>query len=103
MGQSGKQGSDPVYGMPMDNSRFKNTPPGDVVTIGKDTQMPVVGQFTRCKKMVPPAYRDIPSDDTPVVMSDKATVRILSGSTGGYGGSGQLVCPDNILGCNFAC
>lgn len=56
------------------------------------------------KKMVPPAYRDISPDDIPVVMSDKATVRILSGShRGGTGSLGRLVCSDNIFGCNFTC
>ena len=39
------------------------------------------------KKMVPPAYRDIAPDDIPVVMSDKATVRILSGSHRGIRGT----------------
>ena len=37
--------------------------------------------------MVPPAYRDIAPDDIPVVMSDKATVRILSGSHRGIRGT----------------
>ena len=39
------------------------------------------------KKMVPPAYRDISPDDIPVVMSDKATVRVLSGSHRGIRGA----------------
>lgn len=39
------------------------------------------------KKMVLPAYRDIAPDDIPVVMSDKATVRILSGSHRGIRGT----------------
>lgn len=101
-GQPRKQRGDPVHGMPMDDSRFRNTPQGDAAAIRKDARMPTVGQFTCCKKMVPPAYRDIAPDDIPVVMSDKATVRILSGSHRGYGDSGQFVCSDNIFGCNFA-
>ena len=46
----GNKGGDPVHGMPMDDSRFRNTPQGDAAAIRKDARMPTVGQFTCCKK-----------------------------------------------------
>ncbi len=46
----GKQGGDPVHGMPVDDSRFRNTPSGDAAAIGKDARMSAMGQFARSKK-----------------------------------------------------
>lgn len=67
-------------------ARFMNTPQGDAAAIRKDARCQLWVNLPAAKKMVPPAYRDIAPDDIPVVMSDKATVRILSGSHRGIRG-----------------